>query len=94
MAHLGLDSTVTIAEGVVSCDLSGDTALLHVPSGTYFTMNRVGTKVWSLIQHPRPAREVHAVLVECYDVDADDCARDLLQLLNDLSEHRLIAVIE
>ena len=91
---LGLDATVKIADGVLACDLSGDTALLHIPSGTYYTMNAVGTKVWSLIQNPRRAREVHAALVEFYEVDPDDCARDLLELLRDLSKHHLIALSE
>lgn len=94
MPQLCLDSTVRVAEGLLACDLSGDTAILQLQSGTYYTMNPVATKVWSLIQQSRRAREVHAALVACYDVDADRCANDLLALLTDLSRNQLIVVSE
>ena len=92
MNGLSLDVTITAADGLLSCDLSGETAILHLKSGIYFTMNPLATKVWSLIQEPHSIRSVHNTILECYDVDEETAAHDLLALLAEMREHDLIVV--
>ena len=91
MNVLTMDAVVVAAQDVVSCDLAGDTAILHLGSGTYFTLNAVATTVWHALQEPARVADLCELILERYDVDADACAADLDALLRDLLAQNLIA---
>jgi hypothetical protein len=92
MNVLTMDASVVATSGVVSCDLAGDTALLHLHSGMYFTLNTVATAVWEAIQQPARVGELHGLILERYEIDAQSSADDLQRLLRELLAYDLIIV--
>ncbi len=91
-ARVCSDSTVTVTQVQVSCEVNGETVILHFDSGHYFGLNEVGTLVWKMIEQPRSVSELRDAIVREYDVDAGQCGRDLLDLLDELRERGLIKV--
>jgi hypothetical protein len=87
-------STIVASTDQISCDLEGEAAILNLKSGTYFGLDPAGATVWSLIAEPRRVIEIRDVLLETYDVEAERCSRDLLQLLAELHAHGLIQVLD
>jgi len=87
-------SIVVASKNQLTCDLSGEAAILHVDSGQYYGLDAVGARVWELVQQPRSAREVCDALLEEYDVEPGRCERDLLQLLESLANAGLIEIRE
>ncbi len=83
---------VAAAKDQVSCALHGDTVILHLGSGTYYGLNAVGTAIWNLIQEPRTIEDIHHRLLQQYEANADECERDLLNLLDELEKARLIEI--
>lgn len=92
MSNLPMDTTVVVTPGLVCCDLAGDTAILHLDTGTYFTLNAVATAIWRLLQEPARVSDLHRFLVERYEVEAESCAGDLQSLLHDLLAHDLVTI--
>ena len=90
--ELSLDSKVMVAQDAVSCDLMDEVALLNVKDGIYYGLNPVGASVWSLIQKPRKVSDILNILLDEYDVDAETCQKDLLELLNLLMEKELVKI--
>ena len=88
------ESIVFASKDQISCDLAGEAAILELKSGTYFGLDEVGAVVWNLIAQPRRVTEIRDVLLERYDVDADRCGRELIDLLGALHERGLIQVAE
>jgi hypothetical protein len=86
------NSIVVAVKSQVSCELDAEAVILHFDKGIYFGLNDVGTVVWSLIQNPRMVRELRDIIMREYEVSADQCERDLLALLEDLSKQGLIEV--
>jgi len=85
------DQTLVIAEdGVVASDLGGDMVLLDINASTYYGLNDVGASVWQLVQQHRRVDEIHAMLLEEYEVDPARCKKDLIRLLESLHARRLI----
>ena len=80
------------ARDQVSCDLAGEAAILHLGSGTYYSLDRVGARVWSLVQSPTSFRHVRDTLLAEYDVTAERLEQDITELLNTLLAERLIEV--
>ena len=65
---------------VVWRELGGEAVLLDLDGELYFGLDEVGTRVWTLIEEPRPLGEIHAVLLAEYAVGAEELWRDLREL--------------
>ena len=87
-----LSSRVRISEDALFQELSGETVLLELSRGVYYGLDDVGTRIWQLLGEGRSLAETLAALVAEYDVTAEQGAEDLLALVRELEEHRLIAI--
>ena len=87
-------STVVVMKDQVSCDLSGEAAILNLKTSVYFGLNTVGASIWKLIQEPRTVKEIKEAILEEFDVEPDLCEHDVLELLQELSTHGLIEIVD
>jgi hypothetical protein len=85
-------SSVVVVGNQVSSDLGGEVAILDLKGGTYYGLDAVGSRIWSLIQKPRKVEEIRDILVSEYEVEQDRCERDLIALLQGLADEALIEV--
>lgn len=87
------NSVVVVAENQVSSELLDDeVVVLDVQEGAYFVLNPVGARVWSLIQEPKTVGELVDALRDEYDVEEERCAREVIDLLQDLAGRKLIDI--
>jgi Coenzyme PQQ synthesis protein D (PqqD) len=93
MAIISETSIVVVTKDQVSCDLSGEAAILNLKSGVYFGLNTVGASIWKLIQEPRTVKEIRDSILKEFDVDPDRCENDILEILQELSTHGLIEIV-
>ncbi len=92
MTMISKETVVAAAPEQVSCDLAGEAAILDLKSGVYYGLDAVGARIWELIQQPKAVSEVHAALLEEYEVESERCLSDLLSILQSLSDNKLIEV--
>jgi len=85
-------NVVATREGNVSCDLSGEVVILNLQEGMYYGLNSVGANIWKLIRTPRTVAEIRQYLLEEYDVEPEQCDRELRTLLGELVSKRLIEI--
>ena len=83
-------SVVAAARNQVSCDVGGESAILNLDNGVYYSLNPIGARVWKLIEQPRRVGEIRDVLLGEYDVEPGLCESDLFVLLSRLLEQGLI----
>jgi len=86
------DSIATVTQVQVSCEVNGETVILHFDSGNYFGLNDVGTLVWKMIEQPRSVSDLRDAILNEYEVESDQCERELLNLLEELRQRGLIEV--
>jgi hypothetical protein len=91
-ASLSVHSIVVAAREQVSCPLGEESAILNLKNSVYYGINPVGTRVWSLLKQPRSIEELRDTLLDEYEVDAELCERDLLNLLEKMRSEGLIEV--
>jgi len=84
---------VASPENVVSTDLSGGTALLDLRTGQYFTLDGVGSLVWTLLQTPSSRTRIVDAILEEYEVAPDECDRDVEALLGELRGAALVETV-
>ncbi len=89
---LSAASIVAATHEHVSCSLGDEAAILNLKNTVYYGLNPVGTRVWDLVQQARSVGEIRDALVDEYDVEAEQCERDVLDLLQQMREQGLIEV--
>src|SRR5262249_54812164 len=89
---VSLDSVVVTAKDQASCRLEDEVAIVQLKSGVYYGLDPVGARIWELIATPRTVRAVRDALLAEYEVDADRCENDLLQLLQTMTDAGLVEV--
>ncbi len=90
--QLSPDSIVAAASNQVSCDLGGETAILNVETGFYYSLDPVGARIWNLMRSPRTLASICAAMIEEYDVEPGRCNQDIIELLGKLASAGLIEI--
>ena len=85
-------SIVSVAREQISSELGDESIILNLKSGMYHGLNEIGARIWHIIQQPKAVKDVKAILLEEYEVDIQECDRDLKGLLKELIEAGLVDV--
>jgi hypothetical protein len=92
---LTLRSVVSASQEQISCELSGEVVVLSLRNGEYFGLNPVAASIWSLIQSPRSVRELRDdLLAQFSGITPEQCALEVLALLEELRRMDLLEVVE
>lgn len=84
------DAVFTATDRQVSSDLGGEVVILDLEGSKYYGLDGVGARVWALLSEPRSVAELQQALLDEYEVDADQCRRDLETLLAGLESRGLV----
>src|SRR3982751_3326742 len=87
---LSLDSRVVASDEQVHTSLGDEAVILGLEDGVYYGLDTVGARVWSLLAAPRRVSEIVALVTAEFDVGEERCEHDVLALLGELVERRLI----
>jgi hypothetical protein len=89
---VSLDTVVVAAKDQASCRLEDEVAIVQLKAGVYYGLDPVGARIWELIATPRSVRAVRDALLVEYEVDAERCEGDLIQLLQTMADAGLVEV--
>ena len=87
---LAAEARVRAALDQVSSEVGTETVILSLGRGQYYGLNEVGTRVWQLLREPRRIEEIRDAVLSEYDVDLEQCERDILALLERLDAAGLL----
>ncbi len=94
MSSLSPDSVaVAVREQLASQGEEG-ISVLNLKTGTYYALDRVGSRVWELVQNPRRIQEILEHLLEEFNVEAEECETDLRVLLQEMAIAGLVEVTD
>jgi hypothetical protein len=79
-----------ISDSAVFRELDGEAVILHLDSGTYFGLDRIGTRVWQLLETHGSIDRVVRELLDEFDVDADRLTDDVERLVSEMLQKGLI----
>lgn len=84
------DSCVVASDDQVSTALGDETVILGMADGVYYGLDAVGARIWALLATPHRVSQLVGTILDEFDVSAEQCERDVLALLDELSERRLV----
>jgi len=86
------NTIVSIGENQVHSNLEGESVILDLEEGVYYGLDKVGTRIWQLIDTPVSIMKIINTIYEEYDVTREQCTKDTINLLENLAQHNLIQV--
>ncbi len=86
-----MTTSYTVAPGVLTQELDGETILLVASTGTYFRLNPTGTQVWAALASGRGVDDVVTQLSADGGADPDVVRSDVLALLDTLLAKGLVS---
>lgn len=88
-----LTDRLTPSPDVVAREVGGETILLDLVSGNYFSFDPVGSRIWHLLEEGGcTLAEACEVLIGEYEVERPQLEADVLALAKGLSEQGLATV--
>jgi hypothetical protein len=79
-------------EHVQGTVLDGETVLLDLNTGRYYTLNRIGTAIWERCTGAQSLQQIHTALCERFEAPAERIADDLLALVTKLGHEGLLTL--
>jgi hypothetical protein len=89
---MNIKSKFTFSPQMVSRALGDETVILELASGSYFGLDEVGTRMWTLLGEGRSLDETCDVLLGEYAVERDRLEADLLALADQLMRRKLLEI--
>lgn len=83
-------SKVTIPTQVMARTVGDETVILDLASGTYFGLDPVGARIWTLMGEGKMLSEICVTMLEEYEVEREQLEADVLRLATELAERGLI----
>lgn len=80
------------SEDVLFQEVGGEAVLLDLASESYFGLDPVGTRFWSLLEGSTSLASVHQAMLAEYDVEPGQLESDLLALVSRLAEAGLVTL--
>jgi hypothetical protein len=65
----------------ISGRLHDEMVMMDIDQGKYFSLNPVATRIWDLLEKPKAAEEICAILIDEYDVEPSMCTREVEEYL-------------
>ncbi|MBL8074545.1 MAG: PqqD family protein [Nitrospira sp.] len=75
---------------VQATNMDGETVLLDLSTGRYYTLNRVGSLIWERCTGTQTISDIHAVLCDRFDVAPERALDDLVTLVTQLTQEGLL----
>jgi hypothetical protein len=91
---LTLEAVLHIPANVSFSVVGEDAFLLNTTTNQYYGLEKVGARLWQLLNENNSLRSVHQILLKEYMVEPAELERDLLEVVAHLMENGLVVLVE
>jgi hypothetical protein len=86
------NSLLQHCDDIISTVLDDEIVIMSVDRGNYYSMDKVGSYIWQLMEKPLPIESLCSQVMQYFDVERNDCETDLFNFVRELAEEGLIDI--
>lgn len=75
---------------VLKQEAGGTVVLLGLDEGRYYSLDEIGGRIWDLCDGARTVAQIAALLAAEYEAPPETITQDLVELLDDLANEKLV----
>lgn len=79
---------------VLFTSMGEDAVLLHAQRGDYYSLNKVGARLWVLTDGCKTIEELAELITEEFDISKEQAESDIIELAEQLAKEGLVTVVE
>lgn len=79
---------------VLFTSMGEDAVLLHVQRGDYYSLNKVGARLWVLVDGTKSIADLARLITEEFEISQDQAEKDISELAEQLAKEELVKVVE
>lgn len=87
-------TSVIKGDEVVSSIMDNETIMMSIENGEYYGINPVGSQIWEQIKTPRKVADICKIMCREFNVEPEQCRRDVVNFLNQMVEKGIIAIAD
>lgn len=92
MTNDDLPKKVRISDNVLYQQINNECVLLDMDSEQYFGLDDVGARMWQILSEDGDTEKALTILLAEYDTDEKTLRKDLIKLITELGNEKLISV--
>lgn len=69
----------------ISGRLHDELVMMDIDKGKYFSLNPVATRIWDLLETPMTEEDICSQLITEYDVETEQCIKEVRELLDEMA---------
>ena len=77
---------------ILSSDMDGETVMMSVENSEYYSLSKVGTKIYDILLTEMTFSNLIDILTKEYDVARDICEKDTKEFIIDLINKNIIKI--
>ena len=90
---LDLHMRVRRIDVVLDTEIDEQTVMMDILRGSYFGLNRTGSRIWSLLAEPITIGDLCDRLLEEFDAPREQCEQQVVGFLESLIDRGLVQVL-
>jgi hypothetical protein len=90
--QIGPETVLQRKADLLFSQIDGEVVMLSIENNEYYGMDKVGSRIWELLEHPVSLRRLVDKLMEEYDVSEGHCIVDTLEYLKKLEDRKLLLI--
>jgi hypothetical protein len=88
------NSLLTRSTDLVFSEVDDEVTMMHVETGRYYGLNRVGAAVWFLLEEPARFGTICDALVERFEVEPEKCRAEVEAFVSQMATEGLVTITE
>ena len=90
---IGAGALVTRTEGLMSAPVDDDVVFLNPSTDSYIALDRIGRRIWELLESPQRFEDLVAALAAEFDAEVSIVGADVAGFLDELKRERMVSVV-
>lgn len=91
---LSLSTKIKKNKDLVEAEFEDELVMMSIEKGSYLGLDSIGTRIWQLLEKPQEVVAICDQLQEEYEVEEAQCQQDVLKLLEDMAEQKVILLVD
>lgn len=79
---------------VLFTSMGEDAVLLHVQRGDYYSLNKVGARLWVLTDGSKTIADLAGLITQEFDISREQAEMDIIELAEQLAKEGLVKAVE
>lgn len=88
-----LSSVVQRNTDMLFSKMDEEVVMLSIQNSEYYGLNEIGSHIWEMIEKPVQVETLMLQLIEEYEVERRQAESDILALLNDLYNKKIVHLV-